>query len=927
MSSSPTKETPKKRKRSSPFRIKVGCVVALRYKPVTGNHVTMIVPPPRGSPVDSTPTKHALHCLAGTESHVEVWTDPIPGRDEGLALIGRRVRCCFTREVSQDSQESDNNGPSINGAPKPSKKFKNVIIEGEVVSILSHKKINRGEGKIRTKSRADSDCTEVELLIDRDVLGRVAFLERVDEDVNVEEIKKESAKRAYQNEEAIKGRNLAAVKVKLADASGIISLGETGNSGRSDGEIAKWAIRKRIANEPGQLSHPTGGVAVGGRDEFQIVKKGNGKIPENKSRHEQSGQNSSVGDVTMLEAGNEEKSERSNDPNAFSKKSRKVNSGRIATTSPTQFMGNKNDDASQQQRNWRWFSARFYDYFLAERDFSTDPFPTILNRNDIDFLKHYSRLLSCCGGFLGEVLEVVPSSRKGTLAMVTMRRLILPEHTVCGRSTAFGGDFGMFQAFDDYDSTLLGRKQKMDVDEDAEKGAVLRNEDNLASVVFRVPIEELIIVCRQLKRHLSNEAPILDPRAESNVDKELAVEFAYSWSADCFVRLKNMGSKNSEMEKFVPRPLTKKKIRKLSLCHRCRTWCPKKQVSTCENSNCDLQRQFTAGDNYRYGENDKPPSAVVWCNFCLNRVQSMESVLDQDFTTDTRLMTDLPCCTNQCDCRFCHTSVVQRKAQENMRIALKDAQATNLGGAPEGKNEMDTNFDTLPFRGTDAMLKSMKICDFDIPVNLIDLEHLPLLGSKLITTKVKASARKEPRASSTLTKSYAEKRKPDGMQNKKPTKKSKSNGVVSASQTSCDLRAMGGDLEDFSIFKPTCARLLDYADAAKAKAIRKAANEEILRSIMSADGDTPRNLRELMEKKSSQEVGKRSDNDEKTLSSRAARASQRRLVKDVAMLGASSLNLDTLSGRESQMRFDRSGIHGWGVFADVEISAGDMIIE
>ena len=92
-------------------------------------------------------------------------------------------------------------------------------------------------------------------------------------------------------------------------------------------------------------------------------------------------------------------------------------------------------------------------------------------------------------------------------------------------------------------------------------------------------------------------------------------------------------------------------------------------------------------------------------------------------------------------------------------------------------------------------------------------------------------------------------------------------------------------------------------------------------------GDKPRNLRDLIEKKSSQDSGKKGESDEKSLSGRAARANQRRLVKDVAMLGASSFNLDTLSGRESQMRFDRSGIHGWGVFADVEISAGDMIIE
>jgi hypothetical protein len=48
------------------------------------------------------------------------------------------------------------------------------------------------------------------------------------------------------------------------------------------------------------------------------------------------------------------------------------------------------------------------------------------------------------------------------------------------------------------------------------------------------------------------------------------------------------------------------------------------------------------------------------------------------------------------------------------------------------------------------------------------------------------------------------------------------------------------------------------------------------------------------------------------------------LMRDVAAIG---MSFDTLSGREQALRFDRSGIHAWGVFADEEMREGDMLIE
>ena len=57
---------------------------------------------------------------------------------------------------------------------------------------------------------------------------------------------------------------------------------------------------------------------------------------------------------------------------------------------------------------------------------------------------------------------------------------------------------------------------------------------------------------------------------------------------------------------------------------------------------------------------------------------------------------------------------------------------------------------------------------------------------------------------------------------------------------------------------------------------------------------------------------------------RAVRANQRRNRRNASVFG---VGLDALAGREQVLRFDRSGVHAWGVFADEGIREGEMVIE
>ncbi len=70
--------------------------------------------------------------------------------------------------------------------------------------------------------------------------------------------------------------------------------------------------------------------------------------------------------------------------------------------------------------------------------------------------------------------------------------------------------------------------------------------------------------------------------------------------------------------------------------------------------------------------------------------------------------------------------------------------------------------------------------------------------------------------------------------------------------------------------------------------------------------------------------------EEKTaLNGRAARARNRQMIKNSSEQGNATKFIDRLAGRdrEHQLRFDKSQIHGCGVYAENQINCGDLIIE
>lgn len=104
----------RKRRLSSPFRIKVGCVVALRFR-ADGNHIVH-----EASRDCSRFEKVVFDGKKKTFN--DVWCDPKPEYDRGFNLVGRYIRCCFPKLVLSSSFH----------VPEATTLF----LEGEIVSIV-----------------------------------------------------------------------------------------------------------------------------------------------------------------------------------------------------------------------------------------------------------------------------------------------------------------------------------------------------------------------------------------------------------------------------------------------------------------------------------------------------------------------------------------------------------------------------------------------------------------------------------------------------------------------------------------------------------------------------------------------------------------------------------------------------------------------
>ena len=738
----------KKRKRSSPFRIKVGCVVALRYRP-GGNHIS--VESANGVCLTDQSGSNKL------SSFSEVWANPQPGRDEGLALIGCRIRCCFPKRVLSANSK---------------KRATTRLLEGEVISIVGHS--DQMKQRREAHRRREAYGTTVDLLIDKARLEALPFLVRTDPDIDLSQLTG-SARRAFLNEERVRGENKAVVRVVLRDSSGIILK-------KTDTNLeAKWAIRKRIPTKKFSTS-PS-----------QEIVQTPGTVPVTAS--------DTINDMpTSGEQNGTHTSEQS------PKKRRKTVAAR--DFSAPRYLGDGNDSKDQQENNWRWQASK-YDPFSILREGCT--------------LVDVFQLLSY--NWVGEVIRIEPSADSNdTLATVTIKRLVLPEHTKGGRLPRHGAN----EVFEDFDSNR------------ASIGAT-ENGKPAESYYYKVPIEELVIISKQLNRSSEVATQDLSP-------KELNLSMSYSFRLNQFVDISESGSALSEGVK-----------EQSVVCSRC------KQVSKLENELSDAQHWM--------------------CKMCDDKMATRKKHCQLEAT-------------NFCDCPLCEQRTHVLRQKQLLKVASKAFK--RVESDLQSFQKASKSDDSAAFFITRLATKYVNKVDFSIDRSVVQ----PSMPSAKPIVGVKA---RSPKNSRPLSPKISRRPQKNGKQREDSLKCAQPEPYHKAS----NLPRTG--------YRPICSRLLPY----DVKRRRFELSTDRVFSCVGESRQVTEKIRNLRLTKH-QLSGTAEQEKEEKMNSRAARANQRRLLRGVAAIG---VTFDALSGREQQLRFDRSSIHAWGVFADEDIKEGEMLVE
>lgn len=628
-------------------------------------------------------------------------------------------------------------------------------LEGEIIQVWPHQ-----------------TSWEVSVLVDKALyLQHFRFLTRTDDDAP-SEFPNSTAKRQYLMEQRIRGTDKVMVRVHLRRHCSSSPL-EGVNTGQCQHPIndtdhaerftcVQWVIQKWV---PARLFHSSIRKATRETRPHSLIPEKGDSTPNGCSQRKCSNASATTTTTTTTTP-------------VRPRKKRKLVSSNV------RYVGDGHDDDEQQVSNWRWLVARYH-HWMALEDGNT------LSAERLS------------GGVVGEVVKMdvmTASESADTLAMVTIRRLFLPEHTVSGRMWHHG------------------------------ENEIFRDMDD---VHLQIPIEHLVMVTRSLSTTHGG-----DPGS----DAVLFTTHYYSLSSDTYTPQQPPAESHRVCDTY-------------KVCIQCR-------------------RRYANGVHWG---NINDWNVCVSCADMLSG--SPKSGSDRD-----------------------HYHIVAGNRSANGRH--EDALLVNelhaaCAAAPRSIATEDSYFEAAT-----RMLGSITV-DFSLPLNFAALESIPVPQSKP-STKIKTPQPRKPKkgvATKSTGNKYAEKVNGFGKLIKDGDGRIDTEEYVSADQ-------------DYTRFQPTCAREMKY------DRIRKQPKAEISSLV---NIDKPRNLRD--KKVPDANVGEVTCEDKST-SGRAARANQRRVLKDMASFGVTnSLTIDTLASRESQLRFDRSGIHAWGVYADADISAGEMIVE
>jgi histone-lysine N-methyltransferase SETD1 len=387
---------------------------------------------------------------------------------------------------------------------------------------------------------------------------------------------------------------------------------------------------------------------------------------------------------------------------------------------------------------------------------------------------------------------------------------------------------------------------------------------------LKVPIEELVIVRRKIIRNFESD------ESEDIAHSEMTIRKSYSYHTDTYTslvpakELPNENNKTSQMMQVTPEAVKKR-------CLRCR--------------HMSSVTKRLAGVPH------------LLCELCIKLLKDINSV--------TRIPEDRSK-KFQCDCDNCvkrlDTTLLSRLSKEVLESVSR------LGSTLEEIGDYSRQEDS-GFISSRFVVKGIHPVDFAVSPDY--LESLLSSSTSKPVTKVKPRVSKKTKKSSSLSIQMTGANDTSALNNKKSHARNLGQGKNGDAFTSSPRK---------EVFRATSARLLPYN--AVDRKFDVSATELYQWKMFNSSAasvaypEKTRTLRRLADNVA--DADQDGTAGKKKLLGRAARAQQRRLAKSVAAMG---VNMDILAGREQQLRFDRSGIHDWGVFVDIDIQDGEMIVE
>jgi len=239
----PQPKKKRKKKEISPFRVKLGCIVAIRFRKLDNGGNNEIIPVIKDgesfipSPEPETATnKDDNDSIKKRKAKLyEIWSDPIPGVDDGIStLLGSWISCVFSKSYVKEWQSNNTTESSVSSLGHG--------IEGTVISI-----VDTSEDDNDTDDTNSQGIT-VHLLVNKWSIKSLPYLQAVSSDnSNTADASVSAKEQQWREREAkIRGKDNVIVRVTLAS---IYNQRNNDDQLKSSG-VATWAIRKRVSARP-----------------------------------------------------------------------------------------------------------------------------------------------------------------------------------------------------------------------------------------------------------------------------------------------------------------------------------------------------------------------------------------------------------------------------------------------------------------------------------------------------------------------------------------------------------------------------------------------------------------------------------------------------------------------------------------------------